>query len=91
MFLNTVGRRLFYHGYVICNYSSHKLFGEVTNHVINFKSPISLFQGLKMCCIIQLSAGLKCLSQLSYTAHFVDLKQKKLYFEIGDLVSDLFL
>ena len=30
--------------------------------------------------------GLICLSQVNYTAYFDDLKQKKWWFEIGDLV-----
>ena len=33
---------------------SHQFFGEVTNQVTNFKSPIFLFQVTKMCYIIQL-------------------------------------
>ena len=35
-------------------HSSHQFFGEVTNQVTNFKSPIFLFQVTKMCYIIQL-------------------------------------
>ena len=33
-------------------------------------------------------AGLKCLSQVNYTAHFGDLIQENWWFEIGDLVGD---
>ena len=51
-------------------HSSHQFFGEVTNQVTNFKSPIFLFQVTKMCYIIQ----------LNHTAHFDNLKQKS-----GDL------
>ena len=35
-------------------HSSHQFFGEVTNQITNFKSPIVLFQVTKMCCMIQL-------------------------------------
>ena len=35
-------------------HSRHQLFGEVTNQITNFKSPIFLFQVTKMCCVIQL-------------------------------------
>ena len=35
-------------------HSSHQFFGEVTNQITNFKSPIFLFQVIKMCCMIQL-------------------------------------
>ena len=35
-------------------HSSHQFFGEVTNQVTNFKSPIFMFQVTKMCYIIQL-------------------------------------
>ena len=35
-------------------HSSHQFFGEVTNQVTDFKSPIFLFQVTKMCYIIQL-------------------------------------
>ena len=35
-------------------HSSHQFFGEVTNQVTNYKSPIFLFQVTKMCYIIQL-------------------------------------
>ena len=35
-------------------HSSHQFFGEVTNQITNFESPIFLFQVIKMCCMIQL-------------------------------------
>ena len=35
-------------------HSSHQFFGEVTNQITNFKSPLFLFQVIKMCCMIQL-------------------------------------
>ena len=35
-------------------HSSHQFFGEVTNQITNFKSPVFLFQVTQMCCIIQL-------------------------------------
>ena len=35
-------------------HSSHQFFGEVTNQITNFKSPILLFQVIKMRCMIQL-------------------------------------
>ena len=34
------------------DHSSHQFFGEVTNQITNFKSPIFLFQVIKMCCMI---------------------------------------
>ena len=56
-------------------HSSHQFFGEVTNQVTKFKSPIFLFQVTKMCYIIQFVINISNpQSQLNHTAHFHDLK-----------------
>ena len=69
-------------------HSNHRFFGEVTNQITNFKYPIFLFQVIKLCCIIQLQLLIWIVYWLNYTTHFGDLKQKNLWFEIGDLVGD---
>ena len=56
-------------------HSSHQFFGEVTNQVTKFKSPIFLFQVTKNVLynsvVINISNPQ---SQLNHTAHFHDLK-----------------
>ena len=69
-------------------HSTHQFFDEVTNQITNIKSPFFLFQVTKMCYMSVAITDLKCISQLNYTTHFGDLKQKKWWFEIGDLVGD---
>ena len=69
-------------------HSSHQFFGEVTNQITNIKSPIFLFQVIKMCCMIQLCLRVRNVYRNWIIAHFGDLKQKNRWFEIGDLVGD---
>ena len=70
-------------------HSSHQFFGKVTNQITNFKTPFLSVSGHQnMLYNSVANAGLKCLSQLNYTVHFGNLKQKKMRFEIGNLVGD---
>ena len=75
-FLLTQARRPFY---------SPSFCGGVINQIIIF-----LFEVIKICSIIQLHiTNLECLSQLNYSAHFGDFKQKTgdLKFAIWSVIS----
>ena len=70
-------------------HSSHHFFGEFTNqitwfHITNFT--VSSDQNVLYNLVT--IANLKYISQLNYTAHFGDLKQKNWRFKIGDVVCD---